>query len=133
MHGAAPGQSEGVFIATQDAPDRSESTLVLLAAAAGLEIANLYYAQPLAAAIARDFHTTASGVSSALVGTQLGYAAGMLLLVPLGDVRERRGDRARRYLRPHIAARSKWARIEALLRNRAFTMEYASAREPMAR
>jgi predicted MFS family arabinose efflux permease len=64
--------------------------LALLAASAGLGAANLYYAQPLAELIARDFHTTASGVSSALVGTQLGYAAGMLLLVPLGDVRERR-------------------------------------------
>lgn len=66
-------------------------TLGLLAASAGLGAANLYYAQPLAPMIARDFHASASGVSSALVGTQLGYAAGMLLLVPLGDVRERRG------------------------------------------
>jgi len=89
--GAAGGHSGVVFIATQSAPDRSGGTLVLLAASAGLGVANLYYAQPLAAAIARDFHTTASGVSSALVGTQLGYAAGMLLLVPLGDVHERRG------------------------------------------
>lgn len=80
-----------MLVATQDTPDRSAGTLVVLAASAGLGGANLYYAQPLAAAIARDFHTTASGVSSVLVGTQLGYAAGMLLLVPLGDVRERRG------------------------------------------
>ncbi|HEX7840413.1 MAG TPA: MFS transporter, partial [Kofleriaceae bacterium] len=80
-----------MLVATQDTPDRSAGTLVVLAASAGLGVANLYYAQPLAAVIARDFHTTASGVSSALVGTQLGYAAGMLLLVPLGDVRERRG------------------------------------------
>lgn len=80
-----------MLVATQDTPDRSAGTLVVLAASAGLGGANLYYAQPLAEAIARDFHTTASGVSSALVGTQLGYAAGMLLLVPLGDVRERRG------------------------------------------
>jgi hypothetical protein len=28
-----------------------------------------------------------------------------------------------------VATRNKWARIEALLRNRAFTVEYASARE----
>ena len=28
-----------------------------------------------------------------------------------------------------VASRSKWARIEALLRNRAFAVEYASARE----
>ena len=35
----------------------------------------------------------------------------------------------RRNLRPRVATRSKWARIEALLRNRAFAIEYASARE----
>jgi hypothetical protein len=34
----------------------------------------------------------------------------------------------RRNLRPRVAARSKWARIEVLLRNRAFAMEYADAR-----
>jgi REP element-mobilizing transposase RayT len=35
----------------------------------------------------------------------------------------------RRNLRPQVASRSKWARIEALLRNRAFVIEYASARD----
>ena len=83
--------SAGMLAAVHSPPrDRSGATLALLSVSAGLGAANLYYAQPLAAAIARDFATTASGVSSALVGTQLGYAAGMLLLVPLGDVRERR-------------------------------------------
>ena len=32
-------------------------------------------------------------------------------------------------LRPRVATRSTWARIEALLRNRAFASEYASARD----
>jgi len=35
----------------------------------------------------------------------------------------------RRNLRPRVAARCTWARIEALLRNRAFAVEYTSARE----
>lgn len=35
----------------------------------------------------------------------------------------------RRNLRPSVATRSKWARIEALVRNRAFAVEYARARE----
>jgi putative transposase len=35
----------------------------------------------------------------------------------------------RRNLRPRVAAQSKWARIEALLRNRAFLVEYATARD----
>ena len=34
----------------------------------------------------------------------------------------------RRNLRPRIAARNKWARVEALLRNRAFVVEYTNAR-----
>jgi hypothetical protein len=35
----------------------------------------------------------------------------------------------RRTLRPQVATRSKWARIETLMRNRAFVIEYACARE----
>ena len=35
----------------------------------------------------------------------------------------------RRNLRPRVATRCKWARIEALMRNRAFVVDYASARE----
>ena len=35
----------------------------------------------------------------------------------------------RRNLRPRVATRSKWVRIEALMRNRAFIADYASARE----
>ena len=35
----------------------------------------------------------------------------------------------RRNLRPRVAARNKWARIEALLRNRAFLVAYAIARD----
>jgi REP element-mobilizing transposase RayT len=35
----------------------------------------------------------------------------------------------RRNLRPQVASRSLWARLEALLRNRAFAAEYADARE----
>ena len=35
----------------------------------------------------------------------------------------------RRNLQPSVAGRCKWARIEALLRNREFVIEYASARD----
>jgi len=70
---------------------RGRALFAVLTAAAAIAVANLYYAQPLAERMARDFDTDAGGLSTALVGTQLGYAAGMLLLVPLGDVRERRG------------------------------------------
>jgi predicted MFS family arabinose efflux permease len=64
--------------------------LLLLSAAAGLGVANLYYAQPLAATMAASLHVSAGEIGLSLMACQLGYALGMLLLVPLGDGRERR-------------------------------------------
>lgn len=64
--------------------------MLLLALAAGLSVANLYYAQPLAAAMAQSLAVPAAAVGTALMATQLGYALGMVLIVPLGDGRERR-------------------------------------------
>jgi predicted MFS family arabinose efflux permease len=64
--------------------------LVLLAAAAGLGAANLYYGQPLAAAIGESLRAPPAAIGTALTATQIGYALGMILLVPLGDARERR-------------------------------------------
>lgn len=63
---------------------------VLLALAAGVVVANLYYAQPLLAPI-----STALGIAPALAGfaltvTQIGYGLGLLLIVPLGDRFENR-------------------------------------------
>ena len=62
-----------------------------LALAAGLGVANLYYAQPLAAMIAESLRVTAGAFGFALMMSQIGYALGLLFLVPLGDGRERRG------------------------------------------
>jgi predicted MFS family arabinose efflux permease len=65
-------------------------TVALFAAASGLAVANVYYSQPLLQAIAGTFGT-GSGTASLLVTLgQIGYAAGLALLVPLGDVVERR-------------------------------------------
>jgi predicted MFS family arabinose efflux permease len=65
--------------------------LALLAVAAGLGVANLYYAQPLAALMAGSLGISAAAMGSCLTACQLGYALAMFLLVPLGDGRERRG------------------------------------------
>jgi len=69
---------------------RSRGLLVLLSVAAGFGVANLYYAQPLAATMASSFGVSAGAIGLSLMACQLGYALGMLLLVPLGDGRERR-------------------------------------------
>ena len=62
----------------------------LLAAASGIAVADNYYLQPLLALIARDLGVGigAMGVVSSLA--LLGYALGLLLVVPLGDVVDRR-------------------------------------------
>lgn len=65
--------------------------LPLLAVVSGVSVANLYYAQPLAATMAASFDVSPSAMGLALMFCQVGYALGMLLLVPLGDGRERRG------------------------------------------
>jgi predicted MFS family arabinose efflux permease len=69
---------------------RATSTLFgLLATAAGAIVANLYYAQPLLPAMARDLGVSDQSVGIVPMATQLGYGAGMLALVPLGDRVER--------------------------------------------
>jgi predicted MFS family arabinose efflux permease len=68
----------------------SRGLVAVLAMACGLAVANLYYAQPLLHALAGAFGTTAGGAAMVVTLTQIGYAAGLLLLVPLGDLLERR-------------------------------------------
>jgi predicted MFS family arabinose efflux permease len=64
--------------------------VTLIAVATGAVVANLYYAQPVLHLLAHDFHS-GSGVASLIVtATQVGYAAGLLLVVPLGDLYQRR-------------------------------------------
>lgn len=65
--------------------------VLLMAVATGLSVANNYYAQPLLAEIRGDLHLS-SGVAGVVVtAAQLGYAAGLVFLLPLGDlVRHRR-------------------------------------------
>ena len=62
-----------------------------MAVACGTSVATIYYNQPLLLLITRTFHVPAAAGGAVAVATQLGYATGILLFVPLGDVLERRG------------------------------------------
>jgi predicted MFS family arabinose efflux permease len=68
----------------------SRGLIVLLAAACGAIVANIYYAQPLIGPIAASLHLSVGAAGLIVTLTQLGYAAGLLLIVPAADLVENR-------------------------------------------
>ena len=68
----------------------SRPLVLLLAVTCGAAVANLYYAQPLLHTIARAFSVPDSSAGLLVTVTQAGYVVGLALLVPLGDLLERR-------------------------------------------
>ncbi|MDB5655294.1 MAG: transporter [Tardiphaga sp.] len=68
----------------------NRSSVWLLAASCAIVVANNYYNQPLLADFASTFHVTERDAGGASIMTQVGYALGMLVFLPLGDMIERR-------------------------------------------
>ena len=64
--------------------------LPFLGMASGASVATIYYNQPLLLEMSHTFHASSRQVGAVAVATQVGYAAGILLFVPMGDVAERR-------------------------------------------
>ena len=71
-------------------PARLRRVMLVLAVACGMAVANIYYAQPLLAPIASAFGVSQGSTALVVTLTQLGYALGMVLLLPLGDLLENR-------------------------------------------
>ena len=67
-----------------------QSIYWVMALAAGLVVANNYYNQPLLVDFAHTFRTTEGQAGSISVAAQAGYALGLLLFIPLGDMVELR-------------------------------------------
>ena len=93
--GAHPGQS--MTDTTVDAPaeDAAPQTLnptqtLLIATACGALAANLYYAQPLVDMIGPSVGLGKAAEGLVVTATQIGYAVGLVFLVPLGDFFESR-------------------------------------------
>jgi predicted MFS family arabinose efflux permease len=80
---------ETVIPKTAAAP-LSRRIILLFAAACGLNVANIYYAHPLLDAMASDFSIDRAAIGIIVTLTQIGYALGLIFIVPLGDLVDRR-------------------------------------------
>nr|WP_244523641.1 MFS transporter [Bosea sp. BIWAKO-01] len=68
----------------------SRAVTLLFAVACGLSVANIYYAQPLLDVMARDLAISPAAIGGVVTMTQIGYALGLIFIVPLGDLLDRR-------------------------------------------
>lgn len=64
--------------------------MLLLAATSAVTAANVYLNQPLLGSVAASLRVAPDTLGAVPTATQLGYAAGILLIVPAGDSRDRR-------------------------------------------
>jgi predicted MFS family arabinose efflux permease len=71
-------------------PGISRGLVLLFALACGVAVANLYYAQPVLSTVAHTFGASYGAAGLIVTFSQIGYAVGLALLVPLGDLVSRR-------------------------------------------
>jgi predicted MFS family arabinose efflux permease len=75
---------------SQEPPALSPGLVRLMAVTCAVAVANLYYAQPLLHVIGASLHVSQGAASLLITAAQLGYAASLLLVVPVGDIARRR-------------------------------------------
>ena len=63
----------------------SRAQVILMAVAAGVSVANIYYNQPILSDIASSLHMKETEAGSIAVLSQTGYGLGLFFLIPLGD------------------------------------------------
>ena len=66
------------------------SLLWTLAIISGVTVANIYYNQPLLNRISRDLNISEFTANLIAMCSQIGYAIGLLFIIPLGDLYRRR-------------------------------------------
>ena len=71
-------------------PALTRGLLLTMAVASAAAVANLSYNQPMLADMMQTFDTTPDTIGLVTTIAQVGYALGMLVFIPLGDLVERR-------------------------------------------
>jgi predicted MFS family arabinose efflux permease len=77
--------------------DAARAPLPFLGLACAVGVSSIYFNQPLLSEMAKTFHSRPDHIGFVAVATQVGYAAGLLTFVPMGDVMERRALMMRMY------------------------------------
>jgi predicted MFS family arabinose efflux permease len=71
-------------------PRLTNATLWVMTLTTGLVVANIYYNQPLLNDMANTYHVSNGKAGQVSMLTQIGYAVGMLFVVPLADMVKRK-------------------------------------------
>jgi predicted MFS family arabinose efflux permease len=87
---APPAGRLGSAAAPDERRGLSPGLVRLMAVTCAVTVANLYYAQPLLHSIGTSLHVSQGSASLLVTVGQLGYAAGLLFIVPAGDIMRRR-------------------------------------------
>lgn len=91
------------MISTEAKAINGRWALPFLGVACAVGVASIYFNQPLLMVMGKDFGEGARAMGFVAVATQVGYAAGLLLLVPLGDIADRRSLMMRMYAGVSVA------------------------------
>src|SRR5690606_41002281 len=73
-----------------ETPVLTKSLLWLITLTTGIVVGNNYYNQPLLGLMAKDFQVSEAAISIIAMLTQIGFATGLLFIVPLGDMVKRK-------------------------------------------
>ena len=84
-------------------PAQPKAPLAFLGLCCGVGVSTMYLSQPLLPEMGETFHVSAAKAGLVAVATQVGYAAGLLCCVPLGDIVERRGLMTKLYAAVAVA------------------------------
>jgi predicted MFS family arabinose efflux permease len=83
---ASPDAQHG----SEDRGTMSRALVLLFAVASGLAVANAYFAHPLLDVMAADLGLPRATIGLVVGATQVGYGLGLIFLVPVGDLLDRR-------------------------------------------
>ncbi len=83
-------EAQGRRAECENLPDLNFLTTILFAVVAGLGVANVYLAQPVLDYMVKDLAIDPASIGVVITLTQVGYALGLILLLPLGDLIDRR-------------------------------------------